>query len=73
MPAADCLKFPVLPATTKVMSVCSRGAWFVAAGMRQETARPKIISRDLQYLSFIGSSLSTKPIYDNFDLPINGA
>jgi hypothetical protein len=41
--------------------------------MRQETARPKITSRDLQYLSFIGSSLSTKPIYDNFDLPINGA
>jgi hypothetical protein len=41
--------------------------------MRQETARPKITSRDLQYLSFIGSSLSTKLIYDNFDLPINGA
>lgn len=53
MPAADCLKFPVLPATTKVMSVCSRGAWFAAAGMRQETDRPKINSRDLKYTSFI--------------------
>ena len=53
MPPVDCLKFPVLPATTKVMSVCSRGAWFAETGMRQETDRPKVNSKDLKYMSFI--------------------
>ena len=53
MPSVDCLKFPVLPATTKVMSVCGGGAWFAATGMRQETDRPKVNSRDLKYMSFI--------------------